>query len=102
VSTQKEKKPVNVDKLIEIEWEIIQDLRKMLTDPKLSVAEKIRAANALAYHASVLNKLCAQKGEDSKFNDATLGDFIKGVEPRIACRVRVDFKHWTRRLSLKK
>ena len=102
MSTQKEKKPVNVDKLIEIEWEIIQDLRKMLTDPKLSVAEKIRAANALAYHASVLNKLCAQKGEDSKFSDATLGEFIMGVEPRIACRVRVDFKHWTRRLSLKK
>lgn len=102
MSTQREKKPVNVDKLIEIEWEIIQDLRKMLTDPKLSVTEKIRAANALAYHASVLNKLCAQKGEDSKFSDATLGEFIIGVEPRIACRVRVDFKHWTRRLSLKK
>jgi hypothetical protein len=102
VNTQKEKKPVNVDKLIEIEWEIVQDLRKMLTDPKLSVAEKIRAANALVYHATVLNKLCAQKGEDSKFNDATLGDFIKGAEPRIACRVRVDFKRWTRRLSLKK
>ena len=102
MSTQKEKKPLNVDKLIEIEWEIVQDLRKMLTDPKLSVAEKIRAANAFAYHASVLNKLCAQKGEDSKFSDATLGEFIMGVEPRIARRVRVDFKHWTRRLSLKK
>lgn len=102
MSTQKEKKPLNVDKLIEIEWEIVQDLRKMLTDPKLSVAEKIRAANAFAYHASVLNKLCAQKGEDSKFSDATLGEFIMGVEPRIARRVGVDFKRWTRRLSLKK
>ena len=102
MSTQKEKKPMNVDTLIEVEWDIVQDLRKMLTDPKLSVAEKIRAANALAYHASVLNKLCAQKGEDSKFNDATLGDFIKGVEPRIAYRIRVDFKRWTRKLSMKK
>ena len=102
MSTQKEKKPVNVDKLIEIEWEIVQDLRKMLTDPQLSAAEKTRVANAVAYHASVLNKLLAQKGEDPKFNDATLGDFIKDVEPRIACRVRVDFKRWTRRLSLKK
>ena len=102
MSTKKEKKPVNVDTLIEIEWEIVQDLKKMLTDPKLSVAEKIRAANALAYHASVLNKLCAQNDEDSKFSDTTLGDFIKGTEPRIARRVRVDFKHWTRKLSLKK
>ena len=102
MSTQKEKKPVNVDTLIEIEWEIVQDLRKMLTDPKLSVAEKIRAANAVAYHASVLNKLCAQNDEDSKFSDTTLGDFIKGTEPRIARRVRRDFKHWTRKLSLKK
>ena len=102
MSTQKEKKPVNVDTLIEIEWEIVQDLKKMLTDPKLSVAEKIRAAYALAYHASVLNKHCAQKGEGSKFSDVTLGEFIMDVEPRIACRVRVDFKHWMRRLSLKK
>ena len=102
MSTQKEKKPMNVDTLIEVEWDIIRDLRKMLTDPQLSAAEKIRAANALAYHASVLNKLLAQKGEDSKFNDATLGDFIKGAEPRVARRVRRDFKHWTRKLSLKK
>lgn len=102
MSTQKEKKPMNVDTLIEVEWDIIRDLRKMLTDPQLSAAEKIRAANALAYHASVLNKLLAQKGEDSKFNDATLGDFIKGAEPRIAYRIRVDFKRWTRKLSLKK
>jgi hypothetical protein len=93
---------VNVDKLIEIESEIIQDFRKMLTDPMLSVAERIRAANALGYHASVLNKLFAQKGDDSKFNDATLGDFIRDVEPRIARRVRRDFRRWTRRLSLKK
>ena len=74
----------------------------MLKDPQLSRADKIRASNAVAYHASVLNKLFAQKGEDSKFNDATLGDFIKGVEPRIARCVTRDFRLWTRRLSLKK
>ena len=93
---------MNVNTLIEVEWDIIRDLKKMLTDPQLSAAEKIRASNALAYHASVLNKLLAQKGEDSKFDDATLGDFIKGAEPRIARRVMRDFKHWTRKLSLKK
>jgi hypothetical protein len=102
VSTKKENKPVNVDKLIEIEWEIIEDLRKMLTDPKLSVAEKIRAGNALAYHASVLNKLRAQKDEESKFNDATLGEFITGVDLKIAYHVMKEFRLWTKKLSLKK
>jgi hypothetical protein len=102
VSKQKEKKPVNVDKLIELEWEIIEDLKKMLKDPNLTAAERIRAGNALAYHASVLNKLYAQKGEESKFNDATLGEFIIGIEPRIAYRVRMDFKRWTKKLLLKR
>jgi hypothetical protein len=102
VSTKKENKPKNVDKLIEMEWEIIEDLRKMLTDPNLSVAEKIRAGNALAYHASVLNKLRAQKDEESKFNDATLGEFITGVEPRIACQIRKEFKVWTKKLLFKR
>jgi len=74
----------------------------MLLNPELSAAEKIRAANALAYHASVLNKLLTQKGETPKFDDATLGNFIKDIKPRIARRVRVDFKTWTRKLSLKR
>lgn len=102
MSTNKETKPENVDKLIEIEWEIIEDFRKMLKDPNLTAVERIRAGNALAYHASVLNKLYAQKGEDSKFNDATLGEFIMSVEPRMVYRVRMDFKRWTKKLSLEK
>jgi hypothetical protein len=92
------KKLANLDKLIAMEWDIIKDLKKMLSDSELSMAEKIRAANALAYHASVLNKLLAQKGEGSQFNDATLGEFIQGVEPRIARRAKVDFKIWMRKL----
>jgi hypothetical protein len=102
VSTQKEKGSENVDTLIELEWDIIRDLRKMLADPQVSAAEKIRAGNALAYHASVVNKLLAQKGKASKFNDATLGEFIMGVEARTARLVRVEFKRWTRKLSSKK
>jgi hypothetical protein len=102
VSTKKETKPENVDKLIGLEWEIIEDLKKMLKDPNLTAAERIRAGNALAYHASVLNKLYTQKGEESKFNDATLGEFIMGVEPRMVYRIRMDFKRWTKKLSLKK
>jgi len=96
------KKPASLEKLIEIEWDIIKDLRKMCKNSELSMPEKIRAANALAYHASVLNKLLTQKGESSQFNDKSLGDFIRGIEPRIARRVRRDFKTWTRKLSLRR
>jgi len=96
------KEEVNVDKLIGVEWDMLTDLRKMLSDPALSTGEKIRLANALAYHATVLNKLLAQKGEDSEFNEATLGDFIRGIDTTSRRRIRRDFRVWTRRLSLKK
>ena len=102
MSTKKEPRPEDVDKLIEMEWEIIEDLKKMLKDPGLTPSERIRAGNALAYHVSVLNKLCEQKGEKAKFDDATLGKFIMDLGPRTAYRVRMDFKLWTRKLSSKK
>ena len=92
----------NLDNLIAIEWDILRDLRKMLNDPELSTGEKTRVANALAYHASVLNKMLSQKGEDSQFNDATLGDFIRDVDARTFRLVRRDFKVWKRRLSFKR
>jgi hypothetical protein len=96
------KNPAALDKLIAIEWDIIRDLRKTLRSSGLSVGEKTRVANALAYHASVLNKLLSQKGEEPTFNEVTLGDFIKGVDVRASRLVRRDFRVWTRRLSLKK
>ena len=92
----------NLDNLIAIEWDILRDLRKMLNDPELSTGEKTRVANALAYHASVLNKMLSQKGEDSQFNDATLGDFIRNVDARTSRLVRREFRVWKRRLSLKR
>lgn len=98
----KSRPKANLDKLIAMEWDILRDLKKILQNPELSIAEKTRLANALAYHASVLNKLLTQKGENSQFNDATLGDFIKSVEPRIARRIKVDFKKWMKRLSLRR
>jgi hypothetical protein len=92
----------NLDNLIAIEWDILRDLRKMLNDPELSIGERTRVANALAYHASVLNKMLSQKGEDSQFNDATLGDFIRNVDARTYRLVRREFRVWKRRLSLKR
>jgi len=92
-------KQANIDKLIQIEWDIINDLKRMLTLPYLEAAEKVRVGNSLAYHVTVLNKLLTQKGESSQFNDESLCDFIRGIEPKIAHRIRVDFKEWTRKLS---
>jgi hypothetical protein len=83
-----------------MEWDIFLDLKKKLQDPRLSKGEQARLANALAYHASVLNKLFAQKGEDPRFTNVTLGDFLKDV--RVFRLVRRDFKAWTRKLSSRK
>jgi hypothetical protein len=94
----------NVDKLIAMEGELLADLKKMFNDPALSTLERIRAANALAYHAVVLNKLLAKKGEDSQFNEEPLGDFIgqqyaNGKTRRL---VRRNFRDWKRKLSVRR
>lgn len=90
-------KPASLDKLIAIEWDIIKDLKKMLQDPKLSVAEKVHISNSIAYHAACLNKLLIQKGL-SPTDDATLGDFIRNIAPRYARRIRVAYREWKRKL----
>ena len=93
----------NVDKLIAMDCELLADLKKMFNDPALSTLERIRAANALAYHAVVLNKLLAKKGEDSQFNEETLGDFIgQYANGNIRRLVRRNFRDWKRRLSLRR
>ena len=91
-----------LEKLIKDEWAILRDLRKVMNNPDLSLDEKIRAANAFGYHASVLSKLIAQKGQETQLNETTLGEFITGVEPRIARHVLVGFKHWMKTLSRKR
>jgi hypothetical protein len=101
--TSKTTKKPNLDKLIAMEWDILRDLKKKLSDPELSTGEQVRVANALAYHASVLNKLLGQKGEDSQqFNNATLGDFILNVDAKMRRYTIRSFKIWMKRLSSKK
>ena len=88
--------------LIKREWEIINELQRMLKDPDLTVAEKTRVATVFAFHANTLNKLLTQKGEKDPFDDQNLGDYIRGVEPKVARRVRRDFRIWKRTLSFSK
>ena len=85
--------------LIRREWETINELQKMLKDPELTVTQRTQVANVFAYHANTINKLLAQKGEANQFEDQNLGDYIRGVEPRIARRFRRDFRVWKRALT---
>ncbi len=98
------KEEVTVDELIRMEWELMTELRKMLGDPSLSRSEKIRVANALAYHSLAINKLLAQKGKDAEFDEETLGDFIGRhyADGGMRRAVRRDFRTWKRRLSMHK
>jgi hypothetical protein len=72
-----------------MEWDELRDLKKKLKDPDLSTAEYSRLSNAFAYHASVLNKLLAQKGESPQFNNVTLGDFVKDIDARYLKIIRI-------------
>lgn len=91
--------PPTREGLIKREWEMINELQRMLKDPELTITERTRVATVFAFHANTLNKLLTQKGEKDQFEDQNLGDYIKGVEPRIARRFRRDFRVWKRALS---
>ena len=97
------KEEATIDKLIAIEWDLLNDLKKMLNN-QVAPNEKIRLANAVAYHAIVLNKLLAQKGQELQFNEDTLGDFIgkQYAEGKMRRMIRRDFRVWKRRLSSRK
>jgi hypothetical protein len=94
--------PPSREGLIKIQWEMINGLLKMLKDPELTKTEKIRVSTVLAYHVNSLNKMLPQKGEKDQFEEQNLGDFISGVEPRIARRFRRDFRIWKRALTSKR
>ena len=94
--------PASREGLIKREWEIINELQKMLKDPELTVPEKTRVATVFAFHANTINKLLTQKGEKDQFDDQNLGDYVLGVEPRIARRFRRDFNVWKKTFSLRK
>jgi hypothetical protein len=92
----------NDEDLIKTERDIMATLKKMFNDPDLSKMEKVRVADALAYHAVVLNKLRSRKNEESQYDEDSLGDFIAGMhfaDGPMRRLVRRDFRNWKRRLS---
>ena len=92
------KRPTH-EELISSEWATIKQLEKMLRDPQLTVKEKTGVANVLAFHVNILNKLLLQAGQGLEFDEQNLGDFIRGIEPRIPRRFRRDVRVWQRTLS---
>jgi len=103
MSEHTEKKLASLDSIIEDEWAILLDLKNSLKNTELSLADKLRAANAYAYHASVISKLLAQKGIEAHVDETTLGDFIKTVEARTATVRRTrGVIQWMKRHSRKK
>ncbi len=103
MSEHTEKKPANLDNIIEDEWDILLDLKNTIKNTELPLEDRRHAANAYAYHASVLSKLLAQKGNEAHMDETTLGDFIKTVGPRTAGRRRSRrVIQWMKRHSRKK
>ena len=98
-SKDKPEEPPSKEGLIKQEWEIIYEMKKLIKDPDLTVSERTKAATVFAYHANILNRLLGANGGKEEFQDQNLGDYIRGVEPRIARRVRRDFRVWKRTLS---
>jgi hypothetical protein len=91
-----------VEALIQSEWVTIKQLEKMLVDPEVTVKEKTSVANVLAFHVNTLNRLLMRSGGKEQFDEQNLGDFIKGVEPRILRRFRRDFREWKRSLTYRR
>ncbi len=85
--------------LIQREWEMINNLQKMINDPELTVNERTRVATVFAFHANTLNRMLNQKGEKNQFEDQNLGDYVRGIEPRVARRFRRDFRVWKKALT---
>ena len=85
-----------LEDLIKREWEIIEELQKMLKDTELSVTEKTRVASVFAFHVNTLKRLLDRRGEDNLFEEQNLGDFVRGVDFRVARRFRRDFNSWQR------
>ncbi|HEX9862090.1 MAG TPA: hypothetical protein VGB11_02260 [Candidatus Bathyarchaeia archaeon] len=90
------------EELILMEQETIRELQRMLNDPDLTFTERLRAANVLAFHMNTLNRMLTQNGAKEQFEEQNLGDYVRGLEPRIYSRFRRDFKVWKRRLSYKR
>lgn len=87
-----------LDKLIQIEWDMIEELKTLLVKSKFT-RDKVRISNSLAYHVNCLNKLLAQKGE-SPLEDENLGSLLTKIPKKWQFLVLRDIKRWRRKSLL--
>ncbi len=99
-TSEEEHEESPLDKLISTEWDIINDLKKILKKPDLSVTDRVKASNSVAYHASVLNKILDQKGEEPNVHAVTLRDLARNYQQQKCFRRNQSV--WQRRLLQKK
>ena len=81
-----------IDKLIAIEWDIINDLGRQL-DLAVSHADRVKISNSLAYHVNTLNKLLARRDEMPSVDEEPLVQVIT----RFPRRFKRVFIGWVRK-----
>lgn len=67
------------EELILAEQEIINELRRIMQDTRLSLKERLRAAAVLSFHMNTLNKMISQDLGADVFEEQNLGDLIRNM-----------------------
>ena len=49
-----------------------------------------------------MNKMLTHDGAKEQFEEQNLGDYVRGMEPRVARRFRRDFRVWKRTLTYRR
>ncbi len=96
----KEKPVRSLKSLKERQWKIIDELYRRLDNEDLTTTEFTKTAKALADHINILHKLEHEAAGGEESDELTLGEYVKGVQPRT--RRRWGMRVWTRRLSFKR
>ncbi len=98
----KKDKPKRTAKaLIEIEWEVIDELQNKLKNPDLTTSEYAKLSRSLASHINNLKKLL-DTSEIDEYDRQTLGDYVVNVRPRIFRWQEHDRRPWKRRLTFRR
>jgi len=104
MENQDKKKPreKSIRALMELEWEIINELQDKLKDQDLTTHEYTATARALALHVNNLNKLYDKSQGVTDYEEQSLGDFIVHFKQPLTRERREDLRIWKKRLSLRR
>lgn len=84
-----------LDKLIAIEWDIIEEVRRHLDQSDISVTEKAKLLNSLAFHTNALTRLLTRKEQQTTEEDEiTLAELIAKLPKKYRYRLMRQIKKW--------